>query len=124
MYFFALRPSEQTVEFLLLVQLHGDHHAVGHALGARVKVLDIGHVGHVVPYLEIDLVRAVEDLLEDALELRVDILLRIPHFREDAAVLMRLESALGPRLQFILGIQSRCCTKPCGHRGHHDPPEN
>ena len=38
-------PVPEGVELLFLVKLHGDHHAVGHAFGADVSVLDVRDVG-------------------------------------------------------------------------------
>ena len=42
----ALGPSPKTVEDVLLAELYGDHQSVGHALGARIVVLDVRHVSH------------------------------------------------------------------------------
>ena len=36
-----LAPAPKTVEDVLLVQLNGNHHAVAHALGASIIVLDV-----------------------------------------------------------------------------------
>ena len=94
-----LAPAPQAVEDVLLAQLHGDHQAIGHALGAGVLVLDVGDIGHVVPHFEIDFVRATEDLLVDLLQAGVDLCLRIPHLSEDVAVLAGLESAFLPGFQ-------------------------
>ena len=55
----------------LMVQLHGDHHAVGHALGAHVVTGDVGDVGHVVAGRVVDALRgvvAVEELLPGGIE--------------------------------------------------------
>ncbi len=38
-------PVPQGVESFLLIHLDSDHHAVGHAFGADVGVLDVGDVG-------------------------------------------------------------------------------
>ena len=78
----------------------------------------------VVPDLEIHLVGAVEDLLENALQLRVDLRLRIAHLGEHAPVLVRLEPALGPGLELILRLRGPRRTQAHGHGGHHHPPEN
>jgi|GEM_PF-5117291 len=43
-----LGPFPQAIELVLVIQLHGDHHPVRHALGAHVGFSDIGDVGQVV----------------------------------------------------------------------------
>jgi len=43
----GVRPLPEPVELRLLVQLHGEHHAIGHALAADVVVADVRNVGHV-----------------------------------------------------------------------------
>ena len=93
----GLAPAPQTVEDVLLAKLYGNHHAVGHALGADIVVLDIGDVAHVVAYLEVDFVRAAEHIVEHLLELCVDIGLLVAHLDKEVTVLARLKAAFLPR---------------------------
>jgi hypothetical protein len=41
----GLGPLPEPIEFLAMVQLHGDHQAVGHAFGAHVAVAGVGDIG-------------------------------------------------------------------------------
>ncbi len=74
-------PLPDPVELRLPVQLDGNHHPVGHALGADVLVLDIRHVGHVAVDGIVDalvVVASVEKLLPGGADLRVDLRVGAP----------------------------------------------
>jgi len=64
----AFAPPPQTVEDVLLIHLHGNHHAIRHALGAGIVVLDVRDVAHGVAHLEVHLVGAVEHVVEHLLQ--------------------------------------------------------
>ena len=91
-------PFPDAVELRLPVQLHGDHHPVGHALGADVLVLDVRHVGHLAVDRVVDalvVVAAVEELLPGGLDLRVDLGVGAAEiFGEEVAVPAGFECAL------------------------------
>ena len=92
----AFCPAPEAVEDVFLVPLHGDHHAVRHALGAHVVVFDVRDVSHVVAHLEIHFVGPEEETVERRLQFGVDVSLCISHLGEEVAVLSCDECALFP----------------------------
>ena len=52
----GLGPSPQLVKLGLFVQLHADHHAIGHALSPHVLIACIQNIGRGIIRLEVDLV--------------------------------------------------------------------
>ena len=93
-----LAPAPQTVEDVLLVHLHGNHHTIRHTLGAGIVVLDIGDISHGVAHLEIDLVGSAEHIVKHFLELGIHILLGVAHLNKQISVLLGFKTSLGPRL--------------------------
>ena len=91
----ALGPTQQAVEDVLAVHLHGDHHAVGHALCAHVVVLQVGDVAQRVAHFEVDTVGTEEHFLEDVVDTAVDVFRGIAHLSEIVAVVPGLHAALG-----------------------------
>ena len=59
-----LGPTPQTVEDVLLAELHGDHQTIRHTLGTGVLVLHIRDIAHGIAHLEIHLVGATEHIVE------------------------------------------------------------
>src|ERR1035441_3010707 len=95
-----MRPVPQRIELALLVQLHGDHHAVAHAFSARVVVGAVGHVSQgsvfIDPGLEIDalfLPIAMEQLLKCLLYPGAALSRRVPLLRKKVAGRMGLVPA-------------------------------
>ena len=105
-----LGPAPQTVEDVLLAKLHGDHQAIGHALGAGIVVLDVADVAHGVAHLEVDLVRTTEDIVEDLLQLGVNGSRSITHLHKNITVLTGLKSAA-----------CEGCQSLCGDGAHQHP---
>jgi len=92
------RPAPQAVEHVLLVQLHGHHHAVRQTFRAGVVVLEVGDVSHRVAHLEVDSVRAFEQIVVRLGQLGVDVLLFVSGLQEHVAVLARFPRTRFPRL--------------------------
>ncbi len=81
------------VELGLLVQLDRNHHAVGHALGAHVVIVPVGHINQgavgIRSRVECDGLRlcvAVEELLVGGVNPGADLVLRVAVFSEQVAV--------------------------------------
>ena len=75
-----LDPGPQAVELRLVVELDGRHHAVRHAFGAHVAVVDVLHVGFVrAGSVEVDGARArrAEQGRPRLAELRIGVRLRV-----------------------------------------------
>ncbi len=53
-------PAPQTVKYIFFIKLNGHHHAIRHALGTHITVLDVAYVGHTVAYFKIYLIRTVK----------------------------------------------------------------
>ena len=45
---------------IFFIKLNGHHHAIRHALGTHITVLDVAYVGHTVAYFKIYLIRTVK----------------------------------------------------------------
>ncbi len=88
-------PVPEGVELALVAELHGDHHAVGHAFGAGVVVRPVGHVGEravgVRAGFEVDALAesvAVEELLEGAVDLGLRVGGGVAGLGEEVAVVV------------------------------------
>ncbi len=88
-----LRPIPQGVEFGFLIELNGNHHAVGHALGTHVVIVPIGEieqraicVGTRRKDYGLILWIAVEELLERSVDLCRNFRLRMAGFGEEVAI--------------------------------------
>ena len=92
-----LAPSPKSVEHVLASELHGNHHAIAHALGAGIVVLHVGDVTHRVAHFEVDFVGTLEEFVAHLVDSVVNLLLRITQFGKDIAVLACLHAAFVPR---------------------------
>ena len=70
-------------------------------LGTHVIVLYVRYIRQAVPYFEIHLVRAEEDLFEHLIHFGIDLCRRIACFDEHIPVLAGLESAFLSRNQSL-----------------------
>ena len=86
-----LRPRPQAIEFCLLVQLYGDHHAIRHAFSADIVVADVFHIGHIVADWIIHALRriiAIKQLLPGRIDLRLDFsVVLVQQFLEQVMIL-------------------------------------
>jgi hypothetical protein len=96
----GLGPIPEGVEFFFLVELDGDHHAVGHAFGAHVVIGPIGEVGEravgVFAHEEeygLGLRIAVEELGVGDVDFARDFAIGVAGFGEEISVVMRGVSA-------------------------------
>ena len=102
----GLDPVPNGVELGLLVQLHRDHHAVRHSLGAHVVIVPIGEIGKRAVGIfthgkdnGLLLGVAVEQLLESSVDFCRNFGLRVAGFREQVAILpSRIRAVSGLRL--------------------------
>ena len=92
-----LAPSPETVEDILFAKLHGSHHSIRHSFGSHIIVLHIADISHGITHLEINLVLAIEYIMEHFVHLPVNISLPIAHFGKEITILVGFESTLFPR---------------------------
>ena len=82
-----LAPAPKTVEYILLTELHGNHHTIRHSLGTGIVVLHIRHIAHRIVYLEVDLVRTAENIVKNLMQLRLDLSFIIAQLNKNITVL-------------------------------------
>ena len=92
-----LAPSPKSVEHVLASELHGNHHAIAHALGASIVVLHVGNVTHRIAHFEVDFVGTLKEFVTHLVDSVVNLLLRITQFGKDIAILACLHAAFVPR---------------------------
>ena len=93
----SFAPSPETVEDVLLVKLNGSHHSIRHAFGSHIIVLHIADISHGIAHFEINLVLAIEYIIEHFVHLPVNISLLIPHLGKEITIPVSFESSLFPR---------------------------
>jgi hypothetical protein len=81
----SVGPVPDSVKLVLLVHLDGDHHPIGHALGAGVFIGDVSDVSERAVSVASDLIVdglmvlvSVEELLESCIDLSPTLLLAMP----------------------------------------------
>ena len=88
-------PLPQTIELLFLVELNGDHHAVGPALGAHIAAADVFDIGAIASDRKVDalgVVVTIEELLPGPRQLGFDVSLALAEkLREQVAILAGVE---------------------------------
>ena len=116
------RPLPNPIKLLLHVQLHADHHAVGHPLGAGIIVSGIHQIAHILPHRMVDplLLTAVKKDLYDILKLSVNLFLCNAEFRKYITIVFFLYTThCCPLHQYnlsfliIAGLPGKSLSKTC-----------
>ena len=88
----VLGPFPELVEFFLVVRLHGNHHAVGHAFGTDVVVVDVLDVAFVTLVVkDLGIFITLEVVIPKSIHFFLDFFIGLAQvFRESAGVIARI----------------------------------